>query len=137
MVGRAANRVQQKYDGKDDCHADTKPALGPLAHFPLGMLGIIFEKNDCLLDRGLLRQRTMEGPATVVVLTGRMLAMPCTIFSAASNIKRRDQKPPSANSAFGLYFREEVSLMVLAFRFAQTDPRPATVFCDEFDACLF
>jgi hypothetical protein len=35
------------------------------------------------------------------------------------------------------YSREEVSLVVLAFCFAQTDTRPATVFCDELDTGLF
>jgi hypothetical protein len=33
--------------------------------------------------------------------------------------------------------REEVSLVVLAFCLAQTDTRPATVFGDELDSCLF
>jgi hypothetical protein len=45
-------------------------------------------------------------------------------------------EPQSANSAL-VSIREEVSLVVLAFCFAQTDTSPATVFSDELDAGLF
>jgi hypothetical protein len=44
-------------------------------------------------------------------------------------------KAAKCQFGFSICFREEASLVVLAFCFAQTDPRPATVFWDELDPC--